>query len=109
MDDWLKLKEVMKFDNTFDKIMTEYVEDYMTHEMQTRVHDSTGISPTLTSGDKLISLQNKRVRRLTPIECERLQGFPDNYTQGISDTQRYKCLGNAVTVPVIEFIVERLT
>ena len=48
------------------------------------------------------------IRRLTPIECERLQGFPDNWTEGISDTQRYKCLGNAVTVNVIEFIATRL-
>jgi len=48
------------------------------------------------------------IRRLTPIECERLQGFPDNWTEGISDTQRYKCLGNAVTVNVIQFIAERL-
>jgi len=45
-----------------------------------------------------------RIRRLTPIECERLQGFPDNWTSGVSDTQRYKCLGNAVTVNVIEFL-----
>lgn len=48
------------------------------------------------------------IRRLTPIECERLQGYPDNWTAGISDTQRYKCLGNAVTVNVIEFIARRL-
>ena len=46
----------------------------------------------------------RRIRRLTPQECERLQGFPDNWTEGISDTQRYKCLGNAVTVNVIEAI-----
>lgn len=45
-----------------------------------------------------------QIRRLTPLECERLQGFPDNWTGGISDTQRYKCLGNAVTVNVIEVI-----
>ena len=44
------------------------------------------------------------IRRLTPIECERLQGFPDNWTSGISDTQKYKCLGNAVSVPVVEAI-----
>ena len=43
-----------------------------------------------------------RIRRLTPTECERLQGFPDGWTEGISDTQRYKCLGNAVTVNVVE-------
>jgi len=48
-----------------------------------------------------------KIRRLTPIECERLQGFPDEWTEGISDTQRYKCLGNAVTVNVIEAIIRR--
>ena len=50
----------------------------------------------------------KKVRRLTPTECERLQGFPDGYTEPLSDTQKYKCLGNAVTVPVVEYILERL-
>ena len=48
------------------------------------------------------------LRRLTPLECERLQGFPDGWTEGVSDTQRYKCLGNAVTVNVIEAIAIRL-
>ena len=52
--------------------------------------------------------QGSRIRRLTPVECERLQGFPDNWTDGISDTQRYKCVGNAVTVPVVEYIVKEL-
>lgn len=44
---------------------------------------------------------DKKIRRLTEIECERLQGFPDNWTESISSTQRYKCLGNAVTVNVV--------
>jgi DNA (cytosine-5)-methyltransferase 1 len=48
------------------------------------------------------------IRRLTPVECERLQGFPDGWTTGVSDTQRYKCLGNAVTTNVITAIGERL-
>ena len=48
------------------------------------------------------------VRRLTPTECERLQGFPDGWTDGQSDTQRYKQLGNAVSVPVIEWIGKRI-
>jgi DNA (cytosine-5)-methyltransferase 1 len=43
-------------------------------------------------------------RRLTPIECERLQGFTDNYTLIVSDTARYKLMGNAVTVPVVKEI-----
>jgi len=48
------------------------------------------------------------IRRLTPTECERLQGFPDGWTKGISDTQRYKCLGNAVTTNVVCEIARRL-
>ena len=49
-----------------------------------------------------------RVRRLTPTECERLQGCPDGWTDDQSDTQRYKQMGNAVTVNVIEWIGSRL-
>ena len=49
-----------------------------------------------------------RIRRLTPIECERLQGFPDNWTDGQSDTQRYKQCGNAVTVDVTKSIFEKI-
>ena len=48
------------------------------------------------------------IRRLTPIETERLQGFPDNWTEGCSDTQRYKQTGNAVSVPVVKSIMEKL-
>ena len=48
------------------------------------------------------------VRRLTPTECERLQGFPDNWTEGQADSQRYKQMGNAVAVPVVSWIVQRL-
>ncbi len=52
--------------------------------------------------------QGMKIRRLTPIECERLQGFPDNWTEGFSDTQRYKMMGNAVTVNVISAIMGRM-
>jgi len=55
-----------------------------------------------------IGIEGKSIRRLTPTECERLQGFPDGWTEGISDTQRYKCLGNAVTINVIKEIGKRL-
>ena len=48
-----------------------------------------------------------KIRKLTPTECERLQGFPDNWTIG-SDTQRYKQCGNAVTVNVVEYIAKEL-
>jgi site-specific DNA-cytosine methylase len=48
------------------------------------------------------------VRRLTPTECERLQGFPDGWTEDQADSHRYKQMGNAVTVNVIEWIGSRL-
>lgn len=48
------------------------------------------------------------IRRLTPTECERLQGFPDGWTAGQSDSARYRQLGNAVAVPVAEWIIRRI-
>lgn len=48
------------------------------------------------------------VRRLTPTECERLQGFPDGWTDGQADSSRYRQLGNAVAVPVVEWIAKRV-
>jgi DNA (cytosine-5)-methyltransferase 1 len=49
-----------------------------------------------------------KVRNLTPVECERLQGFPDGWTDGQSDVHRYQQLGNAVAVPVAEWIGKRI-
>ena len=70
-------------------------------------------SPTLNSRDykepRYVDEGNgMRIRRLTPTECERLQGFPDGWTEGLSDTQRYKTLGNAVTTTVVKAVMERL-
>lgn len=75
------------------------------------------IAATLTGGahsggnhsDIDLLLQDAAIRRLTPKECERLQGFPDGWTEGVSDTQRYKCLGNAVTVNVVEHIISNIS
>ena len=53
-------------------------------------------------------MTNSTVRRLTPMECERLQGFPDGWTEGQADTHRYKQMGNAVAVPVVSWLVNRL-
>lgn len=63
---------------------------------------------TLRSGTKQSTgvVMESNVRRLTPIECERLQGFPDDWTAGQSDSHRYKQMGNAVAVPVVEWIVQ---
>ena len=86
-----------------------------------------GLASTLTSsmghhghssprgdGSDNLAVTPYAVRRLTPVECERLQGFPDHHTaftaggQPIADTHRYRMCGNAVTVPVAAFIAERL-
>lgn len=76
-----------------------------------------GIAGTIDTGVQQYTLAKNNLRRLTPIECERLQGFKDNWTrpgvfngkvEEISDSQRYKLLGNAVSVPVVRAIAERL-
>jgi DNA (cytosine-5)-methyltransferase 3A len=51
-------------------------------------------------------VENSIIRKLTPIECERLQSLPDNYTEGISNSQRYKCLGNAFNKEVVKHILK---
>lgn len=77
-----------------------------------------GIAPTVTAnqsqrtgGDRglfIVDGESGMVRRLTPLECERLQGFPDNWTASQSDTQRYRQIGNAVAVPVARWIAEKI-
>lgn len=64
---------------------------------------------TLTAQDQHGILVEGYIRKLTPVECERLQTLPDDYTSGISNTQRYKCLGNGWTVDVISHLFKGLT
>lgn len=75
---------------------------------QNRVYDIDGISPALMAqmscGTHAILEQGMKIRRLTPTECERLQTVPDGYTSTVSDTQRYRMLGNGWTVDVIAHI-----
>ena len=71
-----------------------------------------GVAQTLDTHCNQAVVEN-RIRRLTPIECERLQGFPDNWTKygqsgEISDSQRYKMCGNAVTVDVVEAVAKNI-
>ncbi len=62
---------------------------------------------TKVQKDSMI-MENYKIRKLTPIECERLQSLPDNYTEGVSNTQRYKALGNGFNCKVIEHIIKNL-
>jgi DNA (cytosine-5)-methyltransferase 3A len=79
-----------------------------------RVYDTDGKSCTLSANGGGLGAKtglyetNDRIRKLTPIECERLQGLPDNYTEGVATTNRYKCLGNAFNVDVIAHILGRV-
>lgn len=79
------------------------------------------IAPTLTSqmgtGGGNVPLKIEKVvlnrgeafvRRLTPLECERLQGLPDNWTEGGSDAKRYKAIGNGMAQPCADFVIEKL-
>jgi DNA (cytosine-5)-methyltransferase 1 len=68
------------------------------------------ISPTLDKSKTPATMHNMAVRRLTPVECERLQGFPDDYTNipKAADGNRYKALGNSMAVPVMRWIGERI-
>ena len=79
-----------------------------------RVYDPAGISSNLNAeggglGAKTgLYLIEDKVRVLTPTECERLQGLPDGWTEGLTDNERKKVLGNTVTVNVIEQIIKKL-
>lgn len=68
-----------------------------------------GISFVVKSVTHEFMLRNgEHLRYLTPVECERLQGFPDGWTEGASDTQRYKMCGNAVTTNVVSAIAKEM-
>jgi DNA (cytosine-5)-methyltransferase 3A len=68
---------------------------------------STNYKGSQANGTTLVETE-MRIRKLTPIECERLQSLPDNYTEGVAKTHRYKCLGNAFNVEVIRHILNAI-
>jgi DNA (cytosine-5)-methyltransferase 3A len=75
----------------------------ITRRIELREDEKTN---TLTSVTKDNLVVGDIIRKLTPIECERLQGLPDGYTEGIAMTHRYKCLGNAFNVDVVAHILK---
>jgi DNA (cytosine-5)-methyltransferase 1 len=98
-------------DNGTNQVVTE---SYVTHTLRAEGHDAS--EDGTGRGVPLIGVQSSQsgVRRLTPRECERLQGFPDDWTRWddsgkeLSDSARYRMLGNAVARPVAEWIGRRI-
>ena len=79
------------------------------HERQRRIYALNSKSPTiLARSDTTKILDNGRIRKLTPLECERLQNIPSNYTASCSDTQRYKMVGNGFNINTIVHILKGL-
>lgn len=80
-----------------------------------RTYGKNGVSPTLTSyqhaGYARVKYEDVKgvIRELTPIEYERLQGFPDNWTEGLNKYDRYELVGDAVSVNVVYEIIKKLT
>jgi DNA (cytosine-5)-methyltransferase 1 len=105
-------------DNHAQRTMIAWSKSHRPHGIESCI--KIGEANTLNTGNgcktqssaTFVISNGTRIRRLTPLECERLQGFPDNWTKYdsegniVSDTQRYKMCGNAVTVPVVEYIGE---
>lgn len=79
-----------------------------TPDQKARCLTAGGQSGT-NAGATTIDIEGAILRRLTPLECERLQTLPDNYTEGVSNTQRYKALGNGWTVDVIAHIFNSIS
>jgi len=70
---------------------------------------STTLRTNSSNGNMWVNDSEVSWRKLTPLECERLQTVPDNYTEGVSNTQRYKMLGNGMTVEVIKHIFKSIS
>ena len=77
-------------------------------QYEPRFDGKTNTLTTVQKDNMVWNIEEMYIRKLTPVECERLQTLPDNYTEGISNTQRYKCLGNAWTVDVIAHILKHI-
>jgi len=93
-----KLKNGVRADN--DPTITPV------RRIELRNDDKCGTLTTVQKDNHVVEVATSRIRKLTPVECERLQGLPDNYTEGVAMTHRYKCLGNAFNVTVVACILE---
>jgi DNA-cytosine methyltransferase len=104
-------------DNEPEKVKRWTTDNYIQYDLGGKEHKSQDqrayylmgkhgtIPSSITETKVKVLLENGDIRKLSPIECERLQTIPDNYTEGVSDTQRYKMIGNGWTVDVIAHIL----
>ena len=117
---WFAVKKLLQIKtDEFDKQITEFITKEGVFEMTRRVYSDKGVSPTITASNPEVKIatRNKSIRRLTPIECERLQGFPDNYTQvpyrgkpkeEAPVSKRYEACGRAMSINVMEWLGTRI-
>ena len=109
INNYKKIKKLLNLNNEWDNLVMDFEIKQSTYEQNLRLYNINGKSPTLTlSCNVPIKLDNYIIRNLTPTECCRLQGFPDDYVSIVSKTQGYKGLGNSFTVPVIKHILTNL-
>ena len=109
INNYKKIKKLLNLNNEWDNLVMDFETKQSTYEQNLRLYNINGKSPTLTLNCNVpIKLDNYIIRILTPTECCRLQGFPDDYVSMVSKTQGYKGLGNSFTVPVIKHILTNL-
>lgn len=108
---WIKLKELLNLNSKYDKQVTEINQTIGTYESANRLYDTDGISPTLQTQEQGYYKTQNKIRRLTPLECWRLQGFKDEdffSVKDVSDSQLYKQAGNSITVNVLMEIFKKI-
>jgi DNA (cytosine-5)-methyltransferase 1 len=114
-EEWVLLKNLLQFDDRYDfEICDSTIEYNVEFESTRRVYEKDGCMPTLTASNVPIIKDGKLYRYLTPLECERLQGLPDNWTKWyhdgsiVPDNERYERIGRSVTINIIEEISKKL-
>lgn len=109
---WGKLKELFKFNDTWDKKVTEFEIKNNVYDMAKRIYHINGKHPTLTTltggHQRKTITDGKEMFYLTPLHTERLQNLPDDYTKGFSNRQRFKATGNGWTVDVLAHIFKNM-
>jgi len=110
---WGKLKNCLNIENDkYDKAITEFEIKNNTFDMAKRIYHIDGKHPTLTTltggGQRKTITDGNDLFYLMPEHCEKLQNTPETYTEGVSDRQRFKMLGNGWECKTVEFVLSKL-